>query len=91
MSKLYTCAKGCGSVEETDSKKVPTCCGCAMVEISEDQIFGCGGGCCSCCAGCGPVEDVEAKKVSATKKKVSKPKAAKTVKAVKAKPKAKKK
>jgi hypothetical protein len=56
MSKLYQCAKGCGSIEETDEKKAPECCGEAMVEISEDEIFGCSG-CCHCCGGCGTEED----------------------------------
>lgn len=58
MNKLYKCAKGCGSVEETDKKEVPTCCGVAMVPITEDEIFGCGG-CCHCCHGCGADEEVE--------------------------------
>ncbi len=56
MTKLYKCAKGCGSVEETDKNEAPVCCGVAMVEISEDEIFGCGC-CCHCCAGCGADED----------------------------------
>lgn len=55
--KLYKCAKGCGSIEETDRSEMPFCCGVEMVEISEDEIFGCGG-CCSCCgAGCGFQEE----------------------------------
>ncbi|MDD3006108.1 MAG: hypothetical protein PHX30_00785 [Candidatus Pacebacteria bacterium] len=60
MSKLYKCAKGCGSIEETDEKQIPACCGVDMVEISEDEVFGCGG-CCSCCGGCGTGEDEDVK------------------------------
>lgn len=52
MTKLYKCAKGCGSIEETDKDEIPTCCGVSMQEISEDEVFGCGG-CCSGCHGCG--------------------------------------
>lgn len=58
MSKLYKCAKGCGSIEETDEVKVPVCCAVPMVPISEDEVFGCGG-CCHCCGGCGAEEDEE--------------------------------
>lgn len=66
MSKLYRCAKGCGSIEETDKKTVPVCCGAAMVEITEDEIFGCGG-CCQCCGGCGEEEEVEEPEEKASK------------------------
>lgn len=59
MSKLFKCAKGCGSIEETDKSEVPTCCGVAMVEVSEDEVFGCGG-CCHCCAGCASEGEEEA-------------------------------
>lgn len=51
-NKLYKCAKGCGSIEETDAQETPVCCGAAMEEISEDEVFGCGG-CCSACGACG--------------------------------------
>jgi len=59
MTKLYKCAKGCGSIEETDEKETPVCCGVSMVEISEDEIFGCGC-CCHGCAGCGTVAEEDA-------------------------------
>lgn len=66
MTKLFQCAKGCGSVEETDKEEVPTCCGAAMVEVSEDEVFGCGG-CCHCCAGCGAEEEEVAEEPEAKK------------------------
>lgn len=66
MSKLYQCAKGCGSIEETDEVKAPVCCGVDMVEISEDEIVGCGG-CCHCCGGCGMEDDEEVEDVSEKK------------------------
>lgn len=53
-NKIYRCAKGCGSIEETNTAEVPMCCGVSMEEIAEDEIFGCGG-CCSACGGCGGV------------------------------------
>lgn len=56
MTKLYKCAKGCGSIEETDNEEIPTCCGVKMEEISEDEVFGCAG-CCACCGGCGSDND----------------------------------
>ncbi|MFA7169700.1 MAG: hypothetical protein WC178_02495 [Candidatus Paceibacterota bacterium] len=56
MTKLYKCAKGCGSIEETEKNEIPVCCGANMVEISEDEVFGCAG-CCSCCSGCGSDEE----------------------------------
>lgn len=68
MSKLYKCAKGCGSIEETDKNEVPTCCDVAMVEINEDEIFGCSG-CCHCCSGCGPEEDEEVEEVKESSEK----------------------
>jgi hypothetical protein len=52
MTKLYKCAKGCGSIEETDKNEIPVCCDAPMQEISEDEIVGCGG-CCAGCGGCG--------------------------------------
>ena len=56
MSKLYKCAKNCGSVEESDSEKIPTCCEVPMIEVKEEEdLFGCAG-CCSRCAGCGDGE-----------------------------------
>ena len=59
MSKLYKCAKNCGSVEENDNEKddnkIPACCGVPMVEIKEDELFGCAG-CCSRCKSCGDGE-----------------------------------
>jgi len=60
MSKLYKCAEDCGSIEETDDNntKIPTCCGAPMVEISEEELSGCGG-CCHCCHGCGDEECAE--------------------------------
>jgi len=66
MSKLYQCAKGCGSIEETDEKKVPTCCDVEMVEISEDEIAACGS-CCHCCGGCGMEEDEEVEEAEEVK------------------------
>ncbi|MDF1498707.1 MAG: hypothetical protein P1P85_05160 [Patescibacteria group bacterium] len=51
MSKLYKCAKGCGSIEENDKEKVPTCCGVEMIEINEEELFSCPG-CSGCHTGC---------------------------------------
>ena len=54
MSKIYKCAKNCGSVEESDSDKAPICCGISMIEVKEDEeLFGCAGCCSRCDAGCG--------------------------------------
>lgn len=47
MSKIYVCSKNCGSIEETDGGKEPVCCGTAMKELKENELFGCSG-----CAGC---------------------------------------
>ncbi|MCK4799429.1 hypothetical protein KAS31_00445 [Candidatus Parcubacteria bacterium] len=59
MSKIYKCAKNCGSIEESDSDKVPVCCGVPMTEIKEEELFGCSGCCSRCSAGCGDGEDNE--------------------------------
>lgn len=58
MTKLYKCAKGCGSIEETDKDQIPVCCGVPMAEISEEELGGCAG-CCHCCHGCGVEEETE--------------------------------
>ena len=52
MSKLYKCAKGCGSIEEGDDQKIPVCCDEKMVETNEEELFRCHG-CSGCFAGCG--------------------------------------
>ena len=52
MSKLYKCAKECGSIEEGDEEKVPTCCDEKMVETNEEELFSCPG-CAGCHSGCG--------------------------------------
>ncbi len=54
--KLYRCAKNCGSIEETDSGQVPTCCGQKMVEIREEDFFGCRD-CAGCSIGCAKVKE----------------------------------
>lgn len=52
MSKLYKCAKNCGSIEEMQDDKIPACCGCKMMEIKDEELFGCPG-CAGCDLGCG--------------------------------------
>ncbi len=51
MSKIYMCSKNCGSIEETDSKKAPVCCGVEMREVNEEELFSCPG-CAGCHVGC---------------------------------------
>jgi len=53
MSKLYKCAKGCGSVEESDDEKIPTCCDEPMKETNEEELFGCPSNCSGCHGSCG--------------------------------------
>lgn len=57
MSKLYKCAKDCGSIEEGDDDKKPVCCEVEMIEIKEEELFGCAGCCAGCSSGCGITED----------------------------------
>jgi hypothetical protein len=59
MSRLYKCAKNCGSIEETNEDNIPVCCGMEMVEVGEEDIFSCPG-CAGCQAGCGSLRDDEA-------------------------------
>jgi hypothetical protein len=56
MSKLYKCAKNCGSIEETSESNTPVCCGVKMVEIDEEDIFSCPG-CAGCHMGCDGLKD----------------------------------
>ena len=56
MSKLYKCAKGCGSIEENDGE-APVCCDEKMIEIKEEDLFGCAGCCGRCNTGCGSSEE----------------------------------
>jgi len=58
MTKLYKCAKNCGSIEEMKDKKVPTCCGLKMIEVKEEELYSCPG-CSGCSAGCGVLKDEE--------------------------------
>ncbi|MCK4891478.1 MAG: hypothetical protein KAS78_02300 [Candidatus Pacebacteria bacterium] len=53
MSKLYRCAKGCGSIEENNSGQKSVCCEVEMIEIKEEDLFGCVGCCGRCDTGCG--------------------------------------
>ena len=52
MQKIYKCSKGCGSIEENDNDEKPVCCGVPMIEIKEEDLFGCAGCCDRCDAGC---------------------------------------
>ncbi|MCK5491422.1 MAG: hypothetical protein KAI67_06315 [Candidatus Pacebacteria bacterium] len=52
MSKLYKCAKECGSIEESDNEKIPTCCEEPMKETTEEELFSCPG-CSDCHGSCG--------------------------------------
>ncbi len=51
MSKIYMCSKNCGSIEETDTDKISSCCGAEMKEVNEEELFSCPG-CAGCHAGC---------------------------------------
>ena len=57
MPKIYKCAKNCGSIEESRDDKVPVCCGFEMVEIKEEELFGCPG-CSGCQADCVGKKDI---------------------------------
>jgi len=56
MSKIYKCAKGCGSIEESDNEKIPTCCDEPMKETTEEELFSCPG-CAGCHTGCGSTKE----------------------------------
>lgn len=60
MTKLYKCAKNCGSIEEIQDNKIPTCCGLEMTEIKEEELFGCPG-CAGCDLGCGKAGEDDSK------------------------------